>query len=52
MDLITASEALFQEMQDDWKAIDDDSDHDQTEKGVLKQDVDNQPTSQPSHSPQ
>ena len=37
MDLITASEALFQEMQDDWTAIDDDTDHDQTEKEVLKQ---------------
>jgi hypothetical protein len=37
MDLITASEALFQEMQDDWKAIDDDTDSDQTEKEVLKQ---------------
>ena len=37
MDLITASEALFQELEDDWKAIDEDTDHDETEKEVLKQ---------------
>ena len=37
MDLMTASEALFQELQDDWKAIDEDSDHDETEREVLKQ---------------
>ena len=37
MDLMTASEALFQELQDDWKAIDEDPDHDETEREVLKQ---------------